>query len=166
MRLFIAMNFDKPTKDRLLAIQQKLKACGTGNFTRPENLHLTLVFLGEVQRYQAVVDSINRHFSEPIPLSFRGTGTFRGDLYWVGITPNPALNALHQNLCQDLRAAGYRIEQRRFSPHITLGREVVVTRQPDLSFEPFSMTARRISLMKSERIQGILTYTEIYGKSV
>jgi 2'-5' RNA ligase len=48
LRLFVAVNFDAETKSRLLAIQDKLKKQAVrGNFSKPENLHLTLIFIGE-----------------------------------------------------------------------------------------------------------------------
>ncbi len=48
MRLFIAINFDDNTVNSLISLQEKLKASGAqGRFTRSENLHLTLAFIGE-----------------------------------------------------------------------------------------------------------------------
>jgi 2'-5' RNA ligase len=85
----------------------------------------------------------------------------------VGVRPSPALDELYRGLVADLRRAGYSGDwPDRLAPHITLARSVSLRTQPDLSFEPFSMTARRLSLMKSERIAGALTYTEVLGKSV
>ncbi|NLF28538.1 MAG: hypothetical protein GX592_11635 [Clostridiales bacterium] len=45
MRLFVAINFDSITIENIAAVQGRLKALGRGNFSRPENLHLTLAFL-------------------------------------------------------------------------------------------------------------------------
>ena len=47
MRLFIAINFDEETKQSIIAVQRRLREWGRGNFSHPENLHLTLAFLGE-----------------------------------------------------------------------------------------------------------------------
>ena len=49
MRLFIAINFNSETKENILKVQSRLKECSTGSFSRPENIHLTLAFLGEVE---------------------------------------------------------------------------------------------------------------------
>lgn len=167
MRLFLAINFDAPTKERLLAVQRKLMACAGGNFTRPENLHLTVLFLGEVEETEAVVRSVKARFMTPVTMEFDRVGVFRRDLYWVGLTPDSALDDLYGGLRDDLRRAGFSGDwPDRLTPHITLAREVSLRGQPDLSFEPFSMTARRLSLMRSERIGGKLAYTEIFGKSV
>ena len=44
MRLFVALSLNTPTKEALLAAIQQLRRQGRGNFTPPENLHLTLAF--------------------------------------------------------------------------------------------------------------------------
>ncbi len=167
MRLFIAINFDQTTKERLMDVQRRLSACAGGNFSRPENLHLTVLFLGEVGETEAIERAMAACFSKPVTLAFDRVGTFRRDLYWVGVKPDAALTALYLGLREDLRRAGYAGDwPDSFTPHITLARAVSLRAQPDLSFEPFSMVARRLSLMKSERINGKLTYTEVFGKSV
>ncbi len=166
MRLFIAFCFDERTKDALTAVQRRLSDCASGRFTERENLHLTLAFLGEVGGDAAARRTIDERFCAPVRLEFDRIGTFRRDLYWVGVKPDPILDALYAGLVADLRRAGLSGDwHERLTPHITLGREVRVREQPDLAFEPFAMTARRLSLMKSERIAGRLTYTEIFGKS-
>ena len=109
MRLFIAINFDDKVKDRLLRCQGSLRqASAGGNFTCPENLHLILVFLGEIQpgrvrEIQRVMDSTP---NEPFPLQFEGMGKF-GDTWWVGIRENLALTDLHNHLSQGLKSAGF-----------------------------------------------------------
>ncbi len=55
------------------------------------------------------------------------------------------------------------MDGRKYSPHITLGREVVTDAAP-WQIEPFGETVTGIDLMKSERIGGKLTYTAIYSK--
>ena len=164
MRLFIAINFDSVTKERLMDVQRRLSDCAGGNFTRPENLHLTVLFLGEVGETGEIERSMEARFTQPVTLAFDRVGTFRRDLYWVGVKPDAALTALYLGLRGDLRCAGYSGDwPDSFTPHITLARAVSLRAQPDLSCEPFSMTARRLSLMKSERIGGKLTYTETFG---
>jgi len=169
MRLFVAINFDEETRARLLQFQASLRqASANGNFTRPENLHLTLVFLGEtpparVREIQRVMDCAP---SESFSLQFEGMGKF-GDTWWVGIRQNPALIGLYNHLAQGLKAAGFAIESRPFNPHLTLAREVILT--PGVSLEkpePFATQVTAMQLMKSERIGGKLTYTSIYEKQL
>jgi 2'-5' RNA ligase len=68
--------------------------------------------------------------------------------------------ALQHDLADKLAATGFVLERRKYSPHITLGREVVTTAAP-WAIEPFGETVSAIDLMKSERIGGKLTYTAI-----
>ena len=138
------------------------------NFTRPENLHLTLVFLGEtppgrVQEIQRVMDSAT---AEPFALQFEDIGKF-GDTWWVGIRQNPALTDLYNHLAQGLKAAEFSIENRPFKLHLTLAREVILW--PGVSPEkpePFTAQVAAIHLTKSERINGKLIYTSIHEKKL
>ena len=169
MRLFIAINFDDEVKAHLLQCQESLRQASTGgNFTRPENLHLTLVFLGEtspsrVREIQRVIDSAP---SGPFALRFEGMGKF-GDTWWAGIRQNPALTGLYNHLSLGTKAAGFPIESRLFKPHLTLAREVIL--QPGASPEkpePFAVKVTAMHLMKSERINDRLIYTSIYEKKL
>ena len=138
MRLFIAINFDAATKEKLLDVQRRLRASATGNFSRPENLHLTVAFLGEVGESAAIERALTDRFLQPVALEFDRVGTFRRDLYWVGVKPSPALDELYRGLVADLRRAGYSGDwPDRLVPHITLARSVSLRAEPDLSFEPF-----------------------------
>ncbi|NCA93496.1 hypothetical protein EOM82_09795, partial [bacterium] len=74
------------------------------------------------------------------------------------------LATLALDIASRLCKAGFDIEDRTFTPHITLGRQVIDKSGIPLYIIPASMTVNRVSLMKSERINGILKYTEIYLK--
>ena len=171
MRLFIAVNFDEETRRNISAVQERLREIGRGSFSRPENLHLTLAFLGEVapDRAAAVRQTMERTAVRPLVLTFDHVGRFQrdgGDIWWIGLAENKALLELQKELCGHLSAAGFPLESRRFSPHITLAREVLLHRQPDrgaLLDAPFSARADAICLMLSERVGGRLTYTEQYA---
>lgn len=168
MRLFIAINFDDATKRKILDLQRRLKELGSGNFSREENLHLTLVFLGETppSRVGEIQQAMENVTASPMELTFDSVGRFRrdrGDIYWLGIAGNPELMRLQGQLSDNLRQAGFALENRRYSPHITLAREVRLAHGAGLTLDtPFTTTAGAISLMKSERIVGRLTYTEIH----
>lgn len=163
MRLFIAMHFSEPVKERLYSAMQQLKSQAvSANLTRPENLHLTLAFIGESTRVAPIREAI-READPPLPLmlSVGGAGRF-GDLWWVGIEENPALTRYALRLQDTLRSKGFPIEKRDFRPHITIARQVVSKSPIRLSVPCTAMTVGHVSLMKSERIRGKLTYTEIY----
>jgi 2'-5' RNA ligase len=168
MRLFVAINFDTTTKSRLHSLRDELRAhAAHGNFSLPENLHLTLAFLGECDAKQAAaakaaMDAV--HF-EAFDLTIERVGCFKrdgGDVFWAGAREDKPLLDLQRDLTEKLFAAGFSLDRRRYSPHITLGLEVVTDWSPR-RIEAFGETVSRIDLMKSERIQGKLTYTAIYG---
>ena len=169
MRLFIAINFDDEVKAKLLRAQSALRqVAASGNFTRLENLHLTLVFLGEtspgrVGEIRRVMDAAP---TRPFTLRFEGIGKF-GDTCWVGIQSNPTLAGLYNHLAQGLKTAGFPIESRPFKPHLTLAREIRLRESTVVAqAEGFPAEVRAIHLMKSERINGKLIYTSIYEKQI
>jgi len=173
MRLFIAIQFDETTKEAMLAVQDRLRKYGQGNFSRPENLHLTLHFLGEVapQQVGRVKEAMDSELVPSMKIQFSHTGSFQrqgGNLWWLGIEPNPALIRLQKSLGDQLQQRGVPVEQRRYSPHITLARQVILQEKPDcnaLLETPFQTQVHSMSLMRSERIRGVLTYTEQYRVS-
>jgi 2'-5' RNA ligase len=179
MRLFIAINCENKTKKLLLSVQEKIKSQSLkGNFSRPENLHLTLVFLGETPEEQvpAIRSAIKEALRPPAPpftLAFSQTGCYshsNKELWWIGTEhSDPSLGALknlRQRITGGLSTAGVVFDDRPFNPHITLGREIkhnapIVIPQQEINF-----SVNRISLMKSERSDGVLVYTEVFGQSL
>ena len=177
MRLFIAVNFDDEIKNRLLSIQSNIiKQSLKGNYSKAENLHLTLVFLGETPSEQvslicSVMGKICQPY-HPFNLDFNHTGFFKHsnkELWWMG-SDNTAsgfqhVKKLHQNLSDGLYEAGINFDKRPFRPHITLGREIKRSQPINLAKENINIPINRISLMQSERVKSLLVYTEI-GYSV
>jgi 2'-5' RNA ligase len=168
MRLFVAINFNPDTRLRLLALRDELRGKSeSGNFSAPENLHVTLAFLGACDGRQtaaarAVLAAVR---FAPFDIAVVRVGRFSGGrdggaVWWAGLCESGPLTALQSDLARALTAAGFALERRRFSPHITLGREVVTDASP-WTVEPFGETVGAIELMKSERIRGKLTYTPI-----
>ena len=172
MRLFFAINFNNETRSRLLALRDELKSkAESGNFSLPENLHLTLAFLGECDGGQ--VSAAKRVHGmavfEPFDITVDTIGRFKrgsrdnrhaGDLWWSGLSECKPLIALQRDLTEKLVAEGFLLDRKKYSPHITLGREVVTDAAP-WAIEPFGETVGRLDLMKSERIGGRLTYTAV-----
>ena len=171
MRLFIAILLDEPCKSLLGMAQDCLRGGAVqGNFTRRENLHLTLAFLGETGRVDAVRAAMAEIHSPAFPLTLRGVGKFPrqgGDVWWMGVSENPPLETLYRQLSEALRRRGFQLESRPFRPHLTLAREVLLTPGFDLSalrnLPSRTMRVEGISLMKSERLAGRLTYTELFS---
>ena len=175
--MFIAINLNEEIKDYLMsAIHVLHRGSRKGNFTHRENLHLNLVFLGETanEKLDDVKKALDKIESKPFWLGLKGFGRFRrngGDIHWAGIETNESLFGIQRELASNLAKSGFLIEQRTYSPHLTLGREIrlresEVDLDGEFSGPAPSMMVKRVSLMKSERINGRLTYTEIYGKDL
>ena len=166
MRLFIAINFTTDTKNKLVALCDELRSRSEcGRFSLPENLHLTLAFLGECNDKQtaAVKEVMDEVVFDPFDLLIERIGRFKrngSDIWWAGVRENKALSDLQRKLTFDLCLKGFNLDKRKYSPHITLGREIVTDDIPH-PIEPFGETVSRIDLMKSERINRKLTYTSI-----
>ena len=175
MRLFIAINFEDALKNSLCETIERLKGDAVkGSFTHRDNLHLTLVFLGEVavDKVSLVKAAMNKTNCSPFELKLSGIGRFKhdgGDILWVGVDISESLLSIYNQLSTELTKSGFSIERREYKPHLTLGREVVLKDSINIGEAEVSdmhMTADKISLMKSERIGGLLRYTEIYAKQL
>lgn len=172
MRLFIAIQFTKDIVDMLYHLEGCLKEQTiSGNFSRRENLHLTLAFLGEVPENQIKkIGKIMEHAAgKSFLLELEKLGKFQGRgeaLYWVGAARSRELLSLQGRLIRNLKAEGFSPDEKPFKPHITLARrcrmkdtfsEAKVTEE----LPETSLYVQRISLMKSERVNGKLVYTEL-----
>jgi 2'-5' RNA ligase len=133
LRTFLAVDLGKPIRDRCVALQEALQRAGAEvKWVEPDNLHVTLLFLGEVEDRdvadvcRAVADVCGRH--QPFPAAIQTVGCFpnprRPRVVWVGVGEGaPELVALHDDLERPLMKLGcYRREERRYTPHVTLGR--------------------------------------------
>lgn len=165
MRLFVAVNFPPEVKAALSGAVDSLRTRAGGNFSRPENFHLTLAFIGETRDAAGAKAALDSLSSPPFSAAVAGSGRF-GDTWWAGLEPSPELDALARETQEALRSRGFAIERRSFLPHVTLAREVSAGAGTALSVPRAAFQVRRVSLMRSDRIQGRLTYTEIYGKEL
>ena len=98
MRLFIAINLDDNIKEALVEMQESMRRQGVrGNYTKIENLHLTLAFIGEYGDPDAVNEALASVPLEPFRLALRGYGSF-GNLYWAGLEDSDKLSAYVKRL--------------------------------------------------------------------
>lgn len=93
----------------------------------PLDMHLTLVFLGEVtpNLLEALHEAAEAISMPGFSVRLQGFGLFgkaQPHSLWAGVAPEPALAALQTKLETALRRAGASPEKRRFLPHVTLGR--------------------------------------------
>ncbi|MDR2571526.1 MAG: RNA 2',3'-cyclic phosphodiesterase, partial [Oscillospiraceae bacterium] len=142
MRLFVAINFNEATKQGLLALSDELRGESSGGrFSLPENLHLTLAFLGECDGKQttAVKSVLDTVIFDPFEITIDCVGRFKrdgGEIWWAGVREDKILSDLQRTLAAGLCSCGFTCDKRKYSPHITLGREIVTTANPR-QIEPF-----------------------------
>lgn len=161
MRLFIAVNFDDEMKNALLTVQEQLKQKNIhGNYTKPENLHLTLAFIGEYSDPDRVLDTLSMVHFKPFEMRLNRLGNF-GRLWWAGISAPEQLPSCASQIRHYLADAGIPFDRKKFSPHITLIREPDKTSVPEITIPDSVMTVSEISLMRSDKGRHGMIYTEI-----
>ena len=166
MRLFIAINLNKKMKERLIGMQEELYAQGIrGNVTKPENMHLTLAFIGDYPDSDEVIEIIEGISFRPFALKIEGKGAF-GDLWWAGLEKSEPLQALVKKLRHRLADAGIPFDRKKFTPHITLIRRAKQVSKPSPRSRAAAggtaeMTVDHISLMRSDRGKNGMVYTEL-----
>jgi len=130
LRAFIAVRIGPPIIARIdTAIRTLRTSIPDVRWVNPENIHLTLKFLGDIEPSQ--VDAIEQALATSLAsfprftISVRGLGVFpdvrRPRVLWVGIA-EPRLVELAASVEAALVDSGFAPEQRRFQPHLTIGR--------------------------------------------
>lgn len=143
MRLFIAIDLPDAVRAALAREQEHLRAAcrGSGDirWTRPEGVHLTLKFLGEVAatRLDEITDRLS-HVAvfDRFEIDVRSFGFFpsarRPRVFWVGLEAPPALGNLAKRVEAAMAVLGFPPENRPFQPHLTLARFESQGAQPAL----------------------------------
>lgn len=151
-RLFFALWPDDDVRARLAALTGRLHAPRGGHRMRPENLHLTLVFLGEVPRARlpellAVGAAVA---GEGFLLDLDRIDCWRHNrvAFAAPSAPPQALLALVAALERDLTRAGFDFDRRAYKPHVTLLRQADCA-ETDTAPEPVSWLARDFVLVES-----------------
>lgn len=166
MRLFIAVNLNDEMKDALMDIQDAMWERGVrGNATVPENMHLTLAFIGDFDDPDLVKEIVESIEIKPFEIRLRGIGAFR-DLWWVGLEQSAPLMAVSRKLRRALAEAGVPYDRKKFSPHITIirranGRLSDAEAEALMPLAGASMVVDHISLMRSDRGKHGMIYTEL-----
>lgn len=124
LRLFTAIEIPPAVRTRLSFLQSGIQGA---RWTPPENLHLTLRFIGEVDEPTATdIDAALSVLREDaFQLTLRGVGEFGGrdpHAIWAGVAANPALTHLVAKIERALQRMGLPAETRKYSPHVTLAR--------------------------------------------
>ena len=171
IRIFTAIDFDKNTKSYFQYINDKLKInCMKGRFTHTENFHLTLQFIGEVDKSYVpkVIDIMKECVSKHkcFNITLDKLGSFKrgnSNLMWVGINKSESLVAIHKELSFALKNGKIPLDEKPLKPHITLGRDIILKKQLSeiidlIPVEDLVIAINNITLMESKHVNGKLTY--------
>ena len=135
MRLFVALEIPTEVRDEFAALINELRAADSSfsknraRWVRPENLHVTLKFIGHVDNGK--LDAIRAalaevRFDDPVEMRFRGLGFFpnakRPRVFWAGMESSPSLGPLATEIDTRLKKLGIPSETKEFAPHLTLAR--------------------------------------------
>lgn len=167
IRTFIAIELNEQVKRLIQQIQARLKPLGCDiGWVKPENVHLTLKFLGEIKtklapRITEAIESIAKNLP-PVETTLTGIGFFpdarRPRVVWVGLNDTVGdIARLAQLLETALGDIGFKKENRGFKAHITIGRirtqrniTVLTQEVPKISLPPgIRQSINQIILFKS-----------------
>lgn len=151
-RLFVAIRPPDHIRDLLI---DAMDDAPTLRWVPDDNLHLTLRFIGEVERPMA--EDLARALSairfDRFDLRLSGAGRFDqrgGGALWAGVEPTAPVSALAMKVDRACQAAGLEPERRAFRPHITIARygksaraavDPLLRRNAGLVSEPFGVDA-------------------------
>ncbi len=184
MRCFIAIGMPNEVENRLRSLVEQLKPLSHAvKWVAPENLHLTLKFLGEADEDKvpeiigALKDTTSAH--KRFLLDVHGTGVFPNTSWpkviWVGLDSEGGLLALHSDIEKAMEPLGFKPEKRAFTPHLTIGR-IRAGRDKPLQLEPLmhEITTRKnedfgsfevseVALIKSDLQPAGAVHTTVFG---
>lgn len=124
---FFALALPDETKENIWTISNELQSSLTfKKWVHPADYHITLAFLGSADKRQLqaaldhVEDCLNNFTS--FSLQIRFIDSFGSRILWAGVEPSDKLKQLQKKVYSSCKLAGFQLETRSFTPHITLAR--------------------------------------------
>ena len=161
MRLFVAVRLGRAFESALMRIQNGMRTAGIrGNYSKPENLHITLAFIGEYGDPKKALEAVKSVKFEPFDIKLSHLGSFPG-IFWAGIDECDRLDKCAEDVREALSERGIPYDRKKFSPHITLIRQPNADRIPRMTVPEATQRVTKISLMRSDRGPNGMIYTEV-----
>jgi 2'-5' RNA ligase len=177
-RLFCAAELPENVRTRLERHIQRLRAevpDASASWSRPQNMHLTLKFFGNVDqnRTPRISEAISRAVGKPIPISVFGCGVFpkpsQPRVLWIGINdPSGELAELQRRLEEECFVEEFEKEGRAFRPHLTVARlrspeaaRALAESHLQMKFAPTEVLVNELVLFRSELTSKGSIYTTI-----
>lgn len=156
VRAFIAVDIEsEETIKNIISLQRELEKFGKFKIVSPENLHITLKFLGEIDpsKVDLVSEILGRLEAEGFTIELKGVGCFpspsRPNVVWIGVTEGyEQLMHIWKFVEDNLSRHGFQRERRGFKPHLTVARvKFIINRQ---GFRRLVETHRNLKLGKEK----------------
>jgi 2'-5' RNA ligase len=178
IRAFIAIPVDENVRDLASSIVKDLATAGADvKWVEPENLHLTLKFLGNisadmVDQISTVIEEATAQMNQ-FEVTIDGIGGFPGGkkslrVIWLGVNDKSGLmEKISLAIEQGCKKLGFMSEERGFKPHLTIGRVRQGSQNlsklraaiSSVEFNPLKLSIDRVNLMRSELSPRGPTYT-------
>lgn len=127
-RLFVAIDLPQTVKNKIVHFQKNLALKINANWISPDNMHLTLVFIGDTDYNQipeilASLDNINLKKFRLFLDKINGFPSLDNPhSLWIGCLENKSLLILQKNIFDKLSRLGFTCDSKKFCPHITIAR--------------------------------------------
>ena len=169
IRAFIAIELPQEIQERLHQIINQLKE-QMGDvpvrWVDPENIHLTLKFLGDVSvtNIQVLQELLHAEVNsyKPMVISVGGVGAFpklrSPRVIWVGVESPPEMVSIQRGIDAQTARIGYPSDSRPFSPHLTLGRVSRNASPPEVRVIGDVLNSQKIGFLGVARVMGIHLY--------
>jgi len=174
MRAFLALTLSQEVVSHLTDIQDQVKLTnrGKGTWSRPENFHMSLAFLGDISRDQADILarllSVQADRFSPFSLTLDKLGYFgfeHESTLWCSVRPDNNLKALVSTVYKAVHDSRIHFESKPFKAHITLGRKINIMncQLNSIEVEPLSFPVDGITLFQSTLTPDGPIYREMYS---
>jgi len=178
IRTFIAVSISEEARKAVAQMIVSLQEFGSGiRWVKPENLHLTLKFLGDIEeenlpKLEEAMNS-STEMIKPFKYELVNVGCFpnykRPRVLWIGVEDSEdRLLLLHQNIESEFTKQDFPKESRKFTPHLTIARvkdfrkcESVISKFSDYNFGSHKNVVEEVLLMKSNLYPSGAKYTKL-----
>lgn len=170
MRAFIALALPEGMARGTAALSRQLARVLDGRITAPENHHLTLAFLGDIDEYgaEAAITALDEACAgrPPVLLEPHGLATFgrgKDKTLVLELDGNPELEALASAVRSRLSDHWVDFDEKAFRPHITLARRARLSEDLGMLVLPEAAWATDVVLFKSTLTSDGPIYKELYS---